>query len=196
MDDCLISSKRMDWGTPKPLFDALDKAVGGFDLDPCAGKDNRLGTPNFYTSKMNGLRKRWNGKVFMNPPYGNRISKWIEKAFNEVSKGHAELVACLIPARTDTLWWHRFCMKSYDIVYLRGRVKFIADGEIVHPAPFPSAVVIFKQPDMPEGTESTNDGKTICPGCTVAHLDRDGARWCPQPCPTGIPKRTGKGANK
>jgi hypothetical protein len=74
----------------------------------------------------------------MNPPYGRDIKDWMRKA-HQASK-HA-LVVCLVPARTDTAWWHDFAMKADEIRYVRGRLKF---GNAVNSAPFPSAVVIFK----------------------------------------------------
>jgi hypothetical protein len=76
----------------------------------------------------------------MNPPYGRGISVWMEKAYNESRQG--ALVVCLIPSRTDTLWWHNYAMKG-EIRFIKGRIKF---GGHENPAPFPSAVVIFRPP--------------------------------------------------
>jgi hypothetical protein len=74
----------------------------------------------------------------MNPPYGRKIGLWVQKAYEE-SRGGSTIV-CLLPARTDTRWWHDFCMKG-EIRFIKGRLKF-NDGK--NPAPFPSAVVIFR----------------------------------------------------
>ncbi|AIG28420.1 adenine methyltransferase [Brevibacillus laterosporus] len=73
----------------------------------------------------------------MNPPYGKEIGKWVKKAFEEASKGAT--VVCLLPARTDTKWWHEYCMKG-EIRLVKGRLKF---GDSNNSAPFPSAVIIF-----------------------------------------------------
>ena len=76
----------------------------------------------------------------MNPPYGREISKWVRKAYETALQGAT--VVCLLPARTDTAWWHDYCMRG-DITFIRGRLKF---GGCANPAPFPSAVVAFCPP--------------------------------------------------
>jgi DNA N-6-adenine-methyltransferase Dam len=74
----------------------------------------------------------------MNPPYGRQITKWVRKAFEE-ARTNAQLVVCLLPARTDTRWWHAYCLKG-EILFIRGRLKF---GDAKNSAPFPSVLVIF-----------------------------------------------------
>lgn len=83
-------------------------------------------------------------KVFMNPPYGREIKHWIKKAYEESKKPNTSVV-CLIPARTDTTYWHDYIFgKAKDIRFLKGRVKFInPSGGKSDAAPFPSAVVVF-----------------------------------------------------
>ena len=73
----------------------------------------------------------------MNPPYGRAIKHWVEKAYTESKRGAT--VVCLIPARTDTAYWHDYCFKG-EVRFLRGRLSFSNKGT----APFPSAVVIFR----------------------------------------------------
>jgi len=96
--------------------------------------------------RENGLEQDWKGVCFMNPPYGNKISKWVKKAFEESQKG--VIVVCLLPARTDTRWWWDYCMQG-EIRFIKGRLKFKGrntKGELVnYPATFPSAIVVFKQ---------------------------------------------------
>ena len=76
----------------------------------------------------------------MNPPYGREIKKWIEKAYKESTKG--AIVVCLIPARTDTKYWHEYIFPyASEIRFIKGRLKF---GNSANSAPFPSALVIFK----------------------------------------------------
>jgi site-specific DNA-methyltransferase (adenine-specific) len=70
--------------------------------------------------------------------YGRQIRKWIEKAYNESLKGNT--IVCLIPARTDTSWWHDLVMRG-EIRFIRGGLKFSGNK---NSAPFPSAVCIFK----------------------------------------------------
>ncbi len=74
----------------------------------------------------------------MNPPYGREIKKWMEKAYLESTKG--AVVVCLVPARTDTAWWHDYAMLG-KVRFIRGRLKF---SGAKHSAPFPSAVVVFR----------------------------------------------------
>jgi phage N-6-adenine-methyltransferase len=138
--DVMFSSKSNDWATPQHFFDYLEDKFGPFTLDPCSNESNYK-VRNHYTEKDDGLNKDWSGnKVFMNPPYGRAIKDWIKKAYEEGQKNDTTVVA-LIPARTDTRYWHDYVMKSDAIYFIRGRLKF-GNGE--NSAPFPSAVVVFR----------------------------------------------------
>lgn len=130
------SSKSVEWATPQDLFDELDEEYN-FTLDPCC-TDRNAKCDNYYTKKLDGLQQSWAGeRVFMNPPYGREIADWMKKAYEESKEG--ALVICLIPSRTDTIWWHKYCMKG-KIIFVRGRLKF---GGATDSAPFPSAIVVF-----------------------------------------------------
>ena len=95
----------------------------------------------------NGLTLDWGGNVvFMNPPYGRDIKLWIRKAYQESKKDC--LVVCLIPARTDTSYWHDYIFPYAGIEFLRGRLKFEVNGIAKDPAPFPSAIVVFGTRDI------------------------------------------------
>lgn len=93
-----------------------------------------------FTPEDDGLLLPWHGKVFMNPPYGRQIGLWTKKAKAEVERDHAQIVVALLPARTDTCWWHKDVAGSADVFFLRGRLRF-GDGN--QSAPFPSAVVVW-----------------------------------------------------
>ena len=136
--DVHFSSKTNEWRTPKKLFDELDQSYK-FTLDPCCTKESAL-CDKFYTIEEDGLQQDWSKDVvFMNPPYGREIPKWIEKAYKECLKGAT--VVCLIPARTDTRYWHKYIFgKTKAIFFIKGRLKFSNKGY----APFPSALVVFK----------------------------------------------------
>jgi site-specific DNA-methyltransferase (adenine-specific) len=135
----MMSSATAEWSTPQDLFDRLDEEFA-FTLDPCCTHENAK-CEKHYTAAEDGLAQSWTGeRVFMNPPYGRVIGRWMEKAWLSAQLG--ALVVCLVPARTDTAWWHDFAMKG-EIRFLRGRLKF---GGGRGSAPFPSAVVIFRQP--------------------------------------------------
>ena len=131
-----FSSKTDLWATPQDFFDKYNK-VYNFTLDVCADSSNHK-CKKFFTTEMDGLKQKWEGNCWMNPPYGREIIKWMQKAYEESKSGAT--VVCLVPSRTDTRWWHDFAMKG-EIEFIRGRLKF---GESKNSAPFPSAVVIFK----------------------------------------------------
>ncbi len=136
------SSATNEWATPQYLYDWLDERFH-FTLDPCCTRKTakcRL----YFTAAEDGLHKSWaNETVFMNPPYGREIGKWVEKAYKEALGGAT--VVCLIPARTDTKWWYKYCTKAHTIIFFTGRVKFLNDGqELPASAPFPSCAVVFK----------------------------------------------------
>jgi site-specific DNA-methyltransferase (adenine-specific) len=98
------------------------------------------------------LRQRWSGRVWLNPPYGRQIGAWVRKAWESVQNGDAEVVVCLVPSRTDTAWWHEYVTKGEPPRFLRGRVRF---GDADSGAPFPSAVVVFR--NAPARYETTVD---------------------------------------
>ncbi len=123
-----FSSQRLNWQTPKAVYQILD-AEFGFDFDPCPVN------PDF-----DGLEVDWGQCNFVNPPYGRKISRWIAKGVLEWMKG--KTVVFLIPSRTDTIWWHKFCMCATEIRFIKGRLRF---DDHKNPAPFPSAIVIFKE---------------------------------------------------
>ena len=132
-------SQTDEWATPQWLFDQLD-AEFHFDLDPCSTDENHK-CERYFTKADDGLKKSWGGcKVFCNPPYGRQIGKWVQKA-NEEAKKPDTIVVLLIPARTDTRWFHDYILGKAEIRFIRGRVKF---GKSKTNAPFPSMVVIMR----------------------------------------------------
>lgn len=136
-----FSSATDNWSTPQYLFDALNKEFH-FTLDPCADSSNHK-CDKYYTKEQDGLAQDWAGEiVFCNPPYGREIGKWVKKSYDEVYNGTCECVVMLIPARTDTRWFHEYIYKIAEIHFFRGRIKF---GGQTQNAPFPSMVVIFRK---------------------------------------------------
>lgn len=129
-------STKDDWPTPQFLFDMLNDEFH-FTLDVCANEYNYK-CPNYFTKEQDGLSQPWTGTVWMNPPYGRGIDKWLRKAY--LSKLEGTLCVCLIPSRTDTRWWHDYVMRASEIRFLTKRLKF--EGA-KHGAPFPSAIVVF-----------------------------------------------------
>lgn len=139
-----FSSEKQDWATPWDLFNKYTE-IYKFDLDVCAQPHNTK-CEKFFTPEQDGLKQDWNGhKCWCNPPYGRQISKWVEKAWAtlyEVNVKEKTLVCCLLPARTDTKWFHRWIYKCpfAEVEFLKGRIKF--EGA-EHAAPFPSMIVIW-----------------------------------------------------
>ena len=128
-------SKTDEWETPQGFFDKLNTEFG-FTLDVCATPKNTK-CVRYFSKADDGLRLSWaDERCWMNPPYGREIGKWMKKA-----KDSGALVVCLVPARTDTAWWHDYVIKG-EVRFIRGRLKF---GGQKNSAPFPSAVVIFNE---------------------------------------------------
>ena len=132
-----FSSQRDNWETPQDFFDRYDD-VYHFNLD-AASSDENAKCERHYTIADDGLHSNWGGyRVWLNPPYGREIGKWVQKAWEEAQKPNT-VVVMLLPARTDTAWFHDYCKRG-EITFVRGRLKF---GGSSWNAPFPSMVVVF-----------------------------------------------------
>lgn len=130
-------AKSSDWETPQFLYDELHREFQ-FNLDPCADASNAK-CKRYFTEEQNGLVQSWEGaRVFLNPPYGKNLGKWVEKA----ATSGAELAVCLLPSRTDVRWFHNWVYRKAEVRFLKGRLKF---GGGVNPAPFPSMIVVFRK---------------------------------------------------
>jgi phage N-6-adenine-methyltransferase len=142
----MFSYKSSEYITPPELFKQLDEEFH-FTTDPCTTPDNPLKVKIFFTKEQDGIKQVWRGNVFINPPYGKDIFKWIIRARLHAADGN--VVVMLLPARTDTRWFHELVWNlEYDpikpeIRFIRGRLKF---GGTAKPntAPFPSMLVIFR----------------------------------------------------
>lgn len=142
--ETMFSSKTGEWATPQDFFDKLN-AEFHFTLDPCADEQNHK-CARYFTKKQNGLVQSWAREtVFCNPPYGRDIALWIRKAIEQARNGAC--VVMLIPARTDTKWFHDLVFPCSEIRFVKGRLKFGGSG---NSAPFPSMVVVMT-PDTVTG---------------------------------------------
>lgn len=144
MNQALLSSKNNNWCTPQDFFDILN-AEFHFVLDVAATKQSAK-CADFFTPEQDGLLQNWersDGAVFCNPPYGREIGKWVKKAFEESQKSNTKIVL-LIPARTDTIYFHEYIYDHAEIRFVKGRLKFTDEsGQVFDPAPFPSMLVIY-----------------------------------------------------
>ena len=150
----LFSSETDLWETPLDLFKELDREFH-FTLDVCALPSNAK-CSKFFSPEEDGLKQTWSGVCWMNPPYGRAIGSWIKKAW-ESAQGGATVV-CLLPARTDTRWWHEYVGQASEIRYVRGRLRF---GSAINSAPFPSAVVVFRPQSPRWSTPRSNRPKSL-----------------------------------
>lgn len=138
--DVHFSQNTDKWETPQWLFDKLNR-IFNFDLDVCANEENHK-CERYFTEEDNGLSKNWGGcKCWCNPPYGRQIAHWVKKASETVEDDNS-IVVLLLPARTDTGWFHDYILNNprAHVVFLRGRLKF---GKAKDGAPFPSMIVVF-----------------------------------------------------
>lgn len=153
----LYSSRSEDWATPPEFFSRLD-AVFHFRLDACASEKNAK-CERYFTKQQDALPRDWfpYRSVWMNPPYGRDIARWMKKAYNESRKGC--VVVCLVHARTDTKWWHDWVHQKAQVVFVKGRLKF---GDARNSAPFPSAVVIYGLDTVIAGAgDGWRDGESL-----------------------------------
>jgi phage N-6-adenine-methyltransferase len=155
----MFTSNKDEYGTPQNLYDELDKEFH-FLLDAAASPGNAK-NPNYYTKEDDALSLPWDVTTFCNPPYGREIGKFVGRAWRQ-SVVHGVEIVMLLPARTDTKWWHDYVRYAAEIRFIRGRLSFEGSNG---PAPFPSCIVVFdwSMASEPQG---------------VYYIDREG---CPIP---------------
>lgn len=137
--ETMFSSKTDLYETPQDFFNQLD-AEFYFDLDVCALPENAK-CKRYYTPEMDGLSQPWEGVCWCNPPYGREIGAWVSKA--RLASDAGNTVVMLLPARTDTEWFHKYIYKQdrVELRFVRRRLKF---GGGKNSAPFPSMIVVFR----------------------------------------------------
>ena len=137
--EVMFSSKTDEWETPQDLFDELNNEFN-FTLDVCA-TDKNTKCKKYFNKQLDGLKQFWgHDTVWCNPPYGRQIGKWVEHAFN-THWVNDNTIVMLLPARTDTKWFHKYIYGKAEIRFIKGRLKF---GGSKNSAPFPSMIVIFR----------------------------------------------------
>jgi phage N-6-adenine-methyltransferase len=142
LNTIVFSSSRSDWSTPQPLFDRLDKEFR-FTLDVCADANNAK-CARYYDVARDGLGQPWTGVVWMNPPYGRAIERWLQRAYESTRLGACTKCVCLLPVRSDTKWWHDYVMKSSEIRFLTRRLSFDVGGvKSGNKSTCPVAIVVF-----------------------------------------------------
>lgn len=143
------SSKDMTWATPRAMFDKLDEMFGPFSIDVAASSENAL-CADYFTEESDALSRDWEGRVWCNPPYGRTLHNWMRHAYEQ--RNNCEIIVVLVPARTDTSYWRDWVFDHADeVLFVNGRLAF---GDGSKPAPFGSAVVIYR-PDRVKTTYGT-----------------------------------------
>ena len=132
------SSEKGYWETPIWLFEILDSFYH-FDCDVAASKSNTL-CKKYFSLENSCLDNVWYQMNFMNPPYGSEIKSFIIKAHEEYFLRNNITIA-LLPARTDTRWFHNYIYNKTEILFIKNRLKYKIDGKGDKDAPFPSMVV-------------------------------------------------------
>ena len=146
-----IATGSHHWGTPTELFERLNE-VYDFNLDPCAANGDIAKCPRYFTPVEDGLKQNWTGRVFLNPPYGRQIVRWMKKAAQEIEYGHAEVIVALLPASVGTNWFHQYVYPyAQHMWFVHGRLSFedyTNVGKSLNKANFDSIIVEMRKPDL------------------------------------------------
>lgn len=131
------SSETPEHYTPSAIVDAVVKLLGNIDLDPCSNSHDAPNVPAVahYTKDDDGLQQFWDGRVYLNPPYGRGIDLWIGKLLEAYAARNVVEAVALLPARPDTQWWQ--LLRDHPCCFVTGRLTFVGNDD---PAPFPSAL--------------------------------------------------------
>ena len=154
-----FDSVKTDWSTHWDFFNPLNEEFN-FTIDVAADSENKK-CERFYDKEKNGLIQKWDNEiVWCNPPYGRDVPLWLKKGLE--SKKYNTTSVFLIPARTNTTWFHNICLKSDEIRFVKGRPKFYnhanKDKETLHGLPVPLCLVIFNS--------SLKENSGMCKICT------------------------------
>ena len=142
LDSMPVEGRHVEWFTPTSVKKDLIEEFGVFDLDAATSQSNPMEATRFFTKDDDALKQDWIGNnVYLNPPYGRIISKFIDKAILEWSLGHSKRIVMLLPSRTDTKWLHKLHdHPAVEIRFFKGRLRF----NDANPAPMPSMLAIIE----------------------------------------------------
>jgi phage N-6-adenine-methyltransferase len=124
-----LYSKGFDWWTPKKYIEAVHRVMGGIDLDPasCEEANKTVQAKKYYNIKSNGLLKKWEGRIFLNPPYSNIAMEFIEKFFNDFESTFNEGIILVNSRATDADWFQP--MFEGTICFTNHRIDFGSSNE-------------------------------------------------------------------
>ncbi len=172
----LFSSARGDWGTPRDFFDRLHQEFG-FVLDAAASPHNAKCSCFYSLPDEDALVQDWaatvaqvgGGAVWLNPPYGRGLEPWFVKVRAEQARG--VLTVVLVPARTDTRWFHTHVLGHAELRFVPGRLRFEVDGARGDAAPFPSILAVFR-PYTPKNHDAPTFQRRPTPATRRANRGR------------------------
>lgn len=124
-----LQTGEMEWYTPAIYIEAARAVMGGIDLDPasCATAQEYIRAKKFYTAADDGLKQRWSGRVWLNPPYaGKLVAAFAERMATQWIAGALTSVIMLTNAYTETSWFHALAGNANAVCFTRGRIKFIS----------------------------------------------------------------------
>jgi len=154
--DVHFSSKTEMWATPQKVFDELNDEFGPLDLDVCAVAENAKCADFYSLPKDDGLKRKWRGSVWCNPPYKRGVTGlWTARAVQQIRYKRVQRIAMLIPVSTDTIWWHKTVMCAQELRFINGRLRF--EGAERAAPQFASVIVIYDHRSWP----TIQIGKTI-----------------------------------
>lgn len=141
-NEALFSSDSNEWYTPSNVLEWVTDAMGEIDLDPCSNSHEAPNVPAkvHYTKEDDGIGKQWNGRVFMNPPYGREVGRWTRKAIEEFEAGRVSEMIVLVANRSDTQWFKKLARGCSGYCTIEGRLNF---SNSRNSSTFPSAVFYF-----------------------------------------------------
>lgn len=166
--NALFSSRTSEWYTPPEIYQPVLCSLGReqFDCDPASPSlTGPIPAQIRFTRKEDGLKQAWYGVIWLNPPYGRQLTSWIQKAITEIRAGRAEIIYLLVPARTDTAWWHDAVAAGATAQFLKGRIRFLKEnGTVGDTSPFPSVLLRFhRSPQDSEREGFLDDGMATTP---------------------------------
>jgi hypothetical protein len=143
--------KSVDWNTPQYILDAVRQVFdGSIDLDPCSNATSIVNASGEYNLELrgeNGLELGWSGNVFVNPPFGRGLDKWVQKAIDSASgkDGEETSVIMLLPVAVSTKLWQNKILKRADaICFLNKRIRFVGAK---NSAPMDCSLILYSNYD-------------------------------------------------
>lgn len=159
-------SERQDWGTPMAFMRYLEESFAFYPTLDAAASATNTKAGRYFSIVDDSLNQDWFGNVWLNPPFGAELPKFLEKCSQEIRREEVNRIITLIPARTDTKWFHEIVLPSASVVYLiKGRFNFVSPGAVEGAnAPFPSMLVIWDRFNYGDGQIQTLDPGKVARG--------------------------------